>query len=133
MIYLMVDSEVRDLILTIFWGISLVIFLVIVYVLILRRMKRSVPDNSMYAILQPLEIHPAHGIVDIVFQLQTPVQAEVIICDKEENPIHVLFNEVAEDGQTIVRFDTTQVENGEYYYMFKSEHQKTMKKVLVQN
>lgn len=133
MIYLMVDAEVRELLFTLFWGLSLVIFLVIVYVLVLRRMKRKLPDNSMFATVMPLEIHPATGVVDIVFTLQIGVDSKVVICDNDENVLLTLFDKFASDGQTIVRFDTTQIANGSYFYMYISEHQKTMKKILVQN
>lgn len=96
-------------------------------------MGKGTPSPNDYCVLYALEIEPAKGELEIYFTSAVPrtVAIEILNDDLSLNQI-VIEKEYSEGGH-IIRFDSKSLPNGNYFYCLRSDNQKTMKKMRVQN
>ena len=125
--------DLPKVILNVAWGTLLVIIAIILYRLLLRRMKRDVMDNSGFVVLHRSEKEPAWGVIQLYFTAEKSGKGTFRLCAKEGQAEWVLFDGEFKPGNTIVNFDTTLVPNGWYYYEVKTENQKTYKLLEIKN
>lgn len=107
--------------------------LFILYKRLLARLSRGAVDKKDYCVLYALEDDPATG--DLEFYFTSGIEREVVlsILDADMKDLKVVAEKTATPGGNIVRFDSTTLSNGEYYFCLKTENQKTMKKMRVLN
>jgi hypothetical protein len=110
-----------------------ILILVILYRTLLKYLGRGTPSSKNYCVLYGLEKDPAHGELEFYFTSEEKKPVTINILDENMN----LFTEVAtidcHVGGNIVRYDSTQIANGNYFYCLQTENQKTMKKMTVRN
>ncbi|MEN9302437.1 MAG: hypothetical protein RL264_866 [Bacteroidota bacterium] len=109
-----------------------ILALVILYRLLLRRFSRGRVRQEDYCVLYSLETNPVNG--EIEFYFTTPISKKVAFYIwKEKEIVQCLRNEEFTKGGHIIRFDSTTLENGEYFFGIVTEAQQTIKRFKIQN
>lgn len=117
---------------TLIVSLSLLI-LVIAYRKLLQYLGRGSVNKQDFCVLYPLEKDPASGEVEFYFTCDETKQYSLEILDAEMQELKKVKEGEASPGGTIVRFDTTSLSNGLYFFCLKTSNQKTMKKMNVLN
>lgn len=119
------------------WGtliaLSAVMMLYIAYKLVIKRFSRGALKKEDYALLFDLENKAQSGEMEFYFTIEQERRVVFSILNAKMEPVKVLQDKEFPSGGHIVRFDSTQLENGFYFYCLETDNQKTMKKMLVQH
>ena len=95
-------------------------------------MSRGGVDQTVYCTLYSLDKNLAKGEVEFYFI--TPSDMNVAFCIwKQEERVSEIRNEVFTKGGHIVRFDTSSIPDGEYFFGIQTTDQKTIKRFKIQN
>lgn len=130
-VFLVIDLP--KLIVNVSWVTLSVILAIILYRLLLRRLKRGEIDNIDYVVLHRSEKEPAFGSIQLYFTAEVPGNAIFRLYQKNSHLEWVLFEGDFKSGNTIINLDTTTVPNGWYYYEVKTDNQKTFKLLEIKN
>lgn len=110
-----------------------IIILYILYRKLLAYLNKDAITKENYCVLYGLESQPSSGEIEFYFTNQQPKRVTFEILDASMQPIRkIAENDYKPDGH-IIRFDSTQLENGTYYYQLKTDNQKTMKRFEIRN
>jgi hypothetical protein len=107
--------------------------LLIAYKKLLRYLGKGVPPKEDYCVLYSLEHEVASGEVQFYFTCESPKEIVMELLKEDMTVVSELANKSVEAGGHIVRFDTTLLVNGMYYYRLRTDNQKTMKRMQVAN
>jgi hypothetical protein len=125
--------DLAKVIVNIGWFSLVVLVLIVLYRLLLKRMKRGEIKLDEYVELYPLDSEFATGTVQFFFKNKAPKEVQFIIYSANESFSEVLTDQTYKPGGHILKFDTTKVPNGKYYFELKTENQKTSKLMEVRN
>lgn len=117
---------------TLYASLGLLI-VVIAYRKLLKYLDRGRPTSKKYCVLYTLEDEPSSGELTFYFTSEEPVEFKLSILDDDMNELKVIKSAKSGVGGNIVRYDSTEIENGNYYYCLQTEQQRTMKKMKVAN
>jgi hypothetical protein len=112
-------------------GITAVSMLVLAYRMILKRLQKGELNQADYAKLYELEQHQITGEIEFYFTIETPKSIKFSILDESLALILVVKEEAVKSGGHIIRFDSSQLSNGVYFYCLETDNQKTLKKMKV--
>ena len=114
--------------------ISLVVLIgVIIYKRLLIKFKQNTISKEDYCILFGLENQPSKGEIEIYFTSEKKKNVNISILN-EDMSLHTDIKEFeCTPGGNIVRFNTLNVENGNYFYQLKTDNQETIKKFTIKN
>ena len=115
------------------WGSLIFIVFIILYRLLIRRMKKGRMSTEGFLVLHSLEEDPASGEVKFYMELSNDMLVKLTVYDEANTMQRVIKDELLTQGGNIIPFDTTQLENGTYYYEAKTDVQKTSKKFEIKN
>lgn len=132
MMILMTYSISKVLIGILLTSITLLI-LVIAYKKLLAYFGKGNPKKEDYCVLYSLEGDVASGELEIYFTTETPKSVTIDLLNEDFSFNREITRRDVSQGGHIVRFDSTVLANGYYYYCLRTENQKTMKKMLVEN
>jgi hypothetical protein len=121
------------LLLTIFYVASMVILLIVLYKALLKRMNRGNVSSDNYCELTSVEIRPSYGIIDFCFSCKEKRMIDFEIVTLNFEPIITIVSKEFEKGQHILKFDSTQLGNGDYYYQLRTNNQRIFKKITIDN
>lgn len=110
-----------------------ILVLTIAYRKLLRYYGKGQPLKENYCVLYGLEIFPATGELQFYFTTEITRFVTFEILNKDMSFNQELVAKEFDEGGHIIRFDSTVLENGEYFYCLRTENQKTVKKMLVKN
>lgn len=115
--------------------VSLILLaLIIGYKKLLKYLGRDIPPKEDYCVLYPLEIDPVEGEIEFYFTSDKKKSFEIIILDSSlEQVLEVVNKESCFIGGNIIRYDSSNLPDGQYFYCLKTPNQKTMKKMVVKN
>ncbi|HLW30366.1 MAG TPA: T9SS type A sorting domain-containing protein [Brumimicrobium sp.] len=125
--------DVQNIILMTAWSTLGLLILLIIYRMIVRRLKRGRIEKELYLILHPIEKDPASGVVPIFIEMYTPMEVEISIFSTDLNLNKTIEKKTFDKGGNIIQLDTNQFENGFYFYQAKSNNQKTRKRIEIRN
>lgn len=130
---LLVGFSWLDVVLGVLWVSLGILVLLILYRLLLRRLSAGSIDKRNYCELYDLESNPVIG--EVKFYFTSGSEREVRLCIYNQNLEHVQDVKVfqCKTGGNIVRFESTGLPNGNYFYGLETENQKIMKKMRIQN
>jgi hypothetical protein len=97
---------------------------------------RTVRKNEVYVpkiILHYVEHFVSKGEIMFHFEIREEQPILLELCNTNLENILTLKNETMTSGSYTVKFDTTTVSNGEYFYCLKGENQRLMKKFEIKN
>jgi hypothetical protein len=110
-----------------------VIIIYILYKRLLRYLNKDVPEKVNYCELSSLESNPAKGELEFYFTANEKCTVVFEILNANYAVIEQLLEKEYEAGQHIIRYDSTQLTNGSYYYQLRTANQQTMKKMNIEN
>lgn len=110
-----------------------VLVIVIAYKKLLQYLGRGSVNKEDFCVLYALEESPSKGEVEFYFTCEEPKEFTLWILDSDMEELKLVKEGNASAGGTIVRFQTEELSNGEYYFCLKTANQKTMKKMTVLN
>lgn len=110
----------------------LILLAVIAYKRLLKRFQKGQVVHKDYCELYNLDQDPANGELSFYFVCPAPLHVQFGIW-KNRQLLHELANQSFEKGGHIIRFDSTLLENGTYYYGIVTADQETTKRMQVLN
>jgi hypothetical protein len=129
----LVGFTVLDVVAGVMWVSLGIIALVIIYRQILRKFSVGSIDRSDYCELYDLDTQPVLGEVKFYFTSKTEREVKMCVYDDGFNKVKEVKVFLCKAGGNIVRFDSSELPNGNYYYGLETENQKIMKKMRLQN
>lgn len=96
-------------------------------------MGKGAPILTDYCVLYNLEMDPVVGEMEIYFTTKFPKIVSIEILNSDLSVNMLVEEKEFKEGGHIIRFDSTKLPNDNYFYCLRTENQKTMKKILVQN
>jgi hypothetical protein len=116
-----------------FLFISLLIVLgIVLYRLLLRRLSKGKVDMESFCTLYSLEKNPVSGTVEFYFVAPDMIKVEFSIW-RDNEKILELSNDYFKKGGHIIRFDTKEISNGEYFFGIVTSSQRTIKRFRIEN
>lgn len=109
------------------------LILFIAYKKLLARLGKGTPKQEDYCVLYGLEETPSKNEVSFYFTSNSEHSIELSLLTNELTTLQIIAEKTVNEGGHIIRFDTTTVPNGNYFYCLKTDNQKTMKKMIVAN
>ncbi|MDG1332764.1 MAG: hypothetical protein P8P74_10560 [Crocinitomicaceae bacterium] len=100
---------------------------------LLRYLGKGTPPKEDYCVLYSLEKSPAQGELEFYFTSEMPKSVTMNILDAEMNFVTEVSTIDCHKGGNIIRYDSTQIANGNYFYCLQTANQKTMKKMRIKN
>ena len=110
----------------------IILFIIVLYRLLIKRLSQGRYVQEHFCILYPLDINPSSGEIPFYFTTEL-VKSIRLTIENEEGTILELANQEFEVGGHIIRFDTTTLPNGLYFYCLKTDIQETKKKFRITN
>lgn len=105
----------------------------ILYRRLLAYLNKDVPSTAGYCFLNALEQDPVRGELEFCFSSEESKLITFEILNSVYDPIETIISKEFKPGQHILRFDSTKLPDGVYYYQLKTDNQQTMKKMRVSN
>jgi hypothetical protein len=113
-------------------SLALIIFIIAYKKLLAYLSKGEIPDEK-YCVLNSLEVNPASGEIEFYFTNEEEKFVYLEILNPDFSLNQELTAKEFKVGGHIIRFDSTSIPNGNYYYQLRTDNQKTMKKFDVLN
>lgn len=114
--------------------VSLLLLLAyILYKKVLAFVGKGVPLHTDYCVLYSLEQDPVVGEMEIYFTTKEPKKVAIEILNEDMNLCEIVVEKDFKEGGHIIRYDSTKLQNGTYFYGLRTENQKTVKKISVKN
>ncbi|MCE3296232.1 MAG: hypothetical protein K0R65_1946 [Crocinitomicaceae bacterium] len=110
-----------------------VLILVIAYRKLLAYLGRGKMPSEKYCVLYSIEANPAKGELELYFTSEETKEVTLELLNDDFSPNREIVTKEYKAGSHIVRFDSTQVANGTYFYQLRTGNQKTMKKLVISN
>jgi hypothetical protein len=107
--------------------------LYIAYKKLLAYLGKGVPVQRDYCVLYSLEVQPSKGELEIYFTTESPREVTIELLNSDMSLNKVVVSGKYEEGGHIIRFNSAEVPNGEYFYSLRTDNQKTMKKMAILN
>ncbi len=109
-----------------------ILVLIILYRLLLKRLSKGKVNLESYCTLYSLEKNPASGEIEFYFVTPELMKVEFSIW-KENEKIIELRSEHFKKGGHIIRYDSTQIADGEYFFGIITSNQRTIKRFNIKN
>lgn len=109
------------------------LILIIAYRKMLAYFGKSAPSMEDYCILHGLETHPAKGELEFYFTTTKKRNIILEILNDDLTPFSIIQEKEVSEGGHIIRFDSTTIQNGTYFYQLRTDNQKTMKRFTISN
>ncbi len=110
-----------------------VLVLAIGYRELLKYLGKGTPSKKDYCVLYGLEKNPASGELEFYFTSEEKKPVSINILDADMNFVEEVASLDCNKGGNIIRYDSTQLADGNYFYSLETANQKTMKKMRVRN
>lgn len=109
------------------------LIIVILYRKLLAHLGKGEPVKKDYCVLYSLEQEPVVGEATFYFTSESVKEYRLVILDEELNEVALVKEGSCSVGGNIIRYDSTKLTNGQYYFSLITENQKTSKKMTVKN
>lgn len=110
-----------------------IILLMLLYRALLRRLNKGNIDPKLFCELISVEQRPAFGIIDFCFRCNDVKWVDFEIVTLNFEPVMNVASKEFSEGQHILKFDSAQLEDGEYFYLLRTNNQQIFKKILIDN
>lgn len=110
-----------------------VLVLIIAYRKLLGYLGKGAVSKEDYCVLYGLEEDPVAGEISFYFTSETKRAVRIHILDDQYGFVNEVFGAECKIGGNIIRFQTSILPNGRYFYCLMTDNQKTMKKMTVAN
>ena len=107
--------------------------LIIAYRKLLAYLGKGSPAPKDYCVLYSIEQNPVVGEVEIYFTTTFEKTVKIELLNQDLSVLKILKEGSFAPGGHIVRFDSKELPNGNYFYRLVTDNQKTFKKMTVSN
>lgn len=125
--------DIARIITNIGWGTLVIIVFIILYRLLIRKMKKGVVDQKKFAELSSTDDSKKSGEFQFFIKLSEPKKVLFRVYGKSSDFEKVIVDKELAKGGHVIKFDSTEVPNGFYYYELKTDNQKITKLIEVNN
>lgn len=122
----------RALIAFVMVGVVLSVYYTIKKISIKRKAKRKYASQE-YASLKSLNPAEVKGDVKFFYELPKSTKVCFNILDEKYDLVMEIENIEKEAGDHMVKFNSTQLSNGNYFYQLSTPNQKVTKKFVIEN
>ena len=130
---ILVGFSISDVLIGMLWVSLVVLVIYIGYKKLLKYMSKGSVNHESYCELYTVEENPISGEMSIYFTSNEIKNCEMSIYDLNMKNKIDLFNKECLLGGNIIRFDSSKLPNGEYFYQLKTSNQKIEKKLAILN
>lgn len=130
---LLVGYSWYDVLIGVLYVSIILLVVVIAYKKLLNYLGREAVKHEDYCQLYSLEISPASGELPFYFTSSVERSYQLLILDKDMNEFMEIVAQDCKIGGNIIRFDSSKLPNGDYFYCLKTNNQKISKKMTVLN
>lgn len=120
-----------DVLIGMLWVSLVVLVLVIAYKKLLAHLSKGDFKKEDYCVLESLEMDPVTGELPIYFTSEKERSVTLSILDAEMSELIEITTMDCKIGGNIVRFDSSVLKDGTYFYCLKTDNQKISKKMRV--
>jgi len=110
----------------------IILCIIILYRLLINRLSRGRHIGANFCVLYSLDVNPSSGIIPFYFTTEMAKKVEFTI-ESDDKILIEIANREFEVGGHILRFDSTKLPNGLYFYCLKTNGQETKKKFRIAN
>lgn len=110
-----------------------ILILIISYRKLLAYLGKGVPPKEDYCVLYSMESEEVDGEGEIYFTSERERNVIVELLNTEFVQVKEVYNKDCKKGGNIVRFETHDLADGNYFYQLITDNQKTLKKMRVKN
>ena len=110
----------------------IILFIIVLYRLLIKRLSQGRYVQEHFCVLYPLDINPSSGEIPFYFTTEL-VKTIRLTIENDTETIKELANQEFGIGGHIIRFDSTTLPNGLYFYCLKTDIQETKKKFRITN
>jgi len=130
---LLVGTSLYDVLIGLLYTSIVLLVVIIAYRRLLNYFGREAIRHEEYCQLESLEIAPATG--ELPFYFTSPIERhyQLLILDSDMNEFMEVIAQDCKVGGNIVRFDSSKLPNGNYFYCLQTDNQKVSKKMTVLN
>lgn len=121
----------QDVLIGMLWVSIIVLILVIGYKKLLSHLSRNDIKREDYCVLLNIEESVVSGEIPFYFTSEQIKNVSIWIQDSAMNDLIEVSNKACKVGGNIIRYDSSQLENGTYFYCLKTDNQKISKKMIV--
>lgn len=122
-----------QLLLNVVYVVLMIVLAIVLYKALLKRMNKGNIISGSFCELQAVSPKPAFGEIDFCFTCKENKHIDFELVSLNFEPVVSVVSKEFEEGQHILKFDSTQIENGEYYYQLRTNNQRIFKKILIDN
>lgn len=130
---LLVGYSFYDVLIGVLYASLVLLVLILAYRKLLRHLGRNAVKHEDYCQLYSLEISPAKGELAFYFTSTMVRPFRLLILDQDMKEIEEIVSQDCKVGGNIIRFDSSKLSNGDYFYCLKTDNQKISKKMTVLN
>jgi len=114
--------------------VSITLFIIFfIYRKILTFFSRNSINQDDYCKLDSLELDPAKGKLSFYFISNIKRSYRFVILDINMCEILEVVSDKCSAGGNIIKFDSSNLPNGNYFYSLQTENQKIIKKITIEN
>ena len=110
-----------------------ILVIAILYRKLLRYLGKGTPPKENYCVLYSLEKNPSVGELEFYFTSDLEKTVTLNVLDLDMELVAEIETIECHKGGNIIRYDSTQMPDGNYFYCLQTANQKTMKKMRIQN
>ena len=100
--------------------------IIILYKVLLRKFSKGRVIHSQYCTLYSVDENPSKEVIEFYFECPSDLEVMFFIRDAQEKEVFSKKGNFDKGGH-ILRFDSREVENGNYVYGIKTFEQETIK------
>ena len=116
-----------------FLSITLIILiLIIIYRWFIRFLSRKKINPEDYCTLYDVEFNVASGEIAFYFTTKQTKAVKIFLKDAEGKEYQVVEKEFEEGGH-ICRYNSSNLPNGDYFYVLKTKNQEISKRIEIKN
>lgn len=125
--------NISRLIANIAWFTLAVIVFVILYRLLLKRLRKKRPSTEHFIVLHPVEPDPVKGEIQLFFESKVQLPISFTIYPIDESSRTRIAEAEYKKGGHVVMLDSTRFKNGLYFLEVTTPHQKISRRFEIKN
>lgn len=122
-----------QLVLSFFYIVISITTLILLYKAVAKYLKNRAEPKPSFCELVSIERQPVSGMIEFCFTCEELKKIDFDICDLTFETVVMISSDEFSGGQHILKFDTTTINDGEYFYRLRTENQQIFKKIIVKN
>ena len=110
-----------------------IITVILLYMRVISKEKGKLITQKKYCVLYSFEENVQQGNLEFYFTNEEMKQVSFELLSEKEEFIELIKEGQFKPGGHIIRFDSTKIKNGVYFYQLRTDNQIIKKKMVVDN